>query len=359
MSSSDRIRDIQRFVQLPLVYNHWYVAGICEEFGREPKARTLLGRSIVLFRTEAGELTALQNRCLHRSFPLSEGYTEGDHLVCGYHGICYAPSGSIVRVPSQRKCPKRKLRKYPVREQGPFVFIWMGDEGHPEREASFPDLPFLASPSFRTIHGAMKLSCSYLLMMENLTDLTHFAYLHRETFGIDDYFFDLELTSGRTAEGVFCKFVDTDPNRATRILPPEIRAELAGKPIERFDSNLMISPGVCKGYAPISVGDAGSGDREVYEQFIMHLLTPETKSTCHYWWAISNNYALENDAYYELVKAVATKGFQEDVGACGSIQALLESDSTDFDELATSEDRAGLLFRRAMLDWVSQEHAQA
>lgn len=170
---SDQIRHIQRFVRLPLVYNHWYVAGLSEEFGRWPKARTLLDRSIVFFRTEAGELTAFQNRCLHRSFPLSEGYLEGDHLVCGYHGIRYAPNGAVVRVPSQPKCPNRKLQKYPVKEQGPFAFIWMGEDDHPDMETAFPDLPFLASPSFRTVHGATELSCSYLLMMENLTDLTH------------------------------------------------------------------------------------------------------------------------------------------------------------------------------------------
>lgn len=120
----------------------------------------------------------------------------------------------------------------------------------------------------------------------------------------------------------------------------------------------MLSPGVCKGYAPISVGDANSADHEVYEQFIMHFLTPETKSTSHYWWSISNNYALGNDDYYELVKAVAAKGFNEDVWACANMQALLDDDSTTFDELTTSGDRAGLLFRRAMLDWVSREHGE-
>ena len=112
---SDQIKDIKRFVKLPFVYNHWYVAGLSEEFNRTPKARTLLDQSIVFYRTEAGELTALQNRCLHRSFPLSEGRLEGDLLVCGYHGIRYAPSGLIARVPSQQqRCPNRQLRKYPA-----------------------------------------------------------------------------------------------------------------------------------------------------------------------------------------------------------------------------------------------------
>ena len=352
-------KDVKRFVQLPLVYNHWYVAGLSEEFDRTPRARTLLEQSIVFYRTEAGELTALQNRCLHRSFPLSEGYLEGDLLVCGYHGIRYEPSGSITRVPSQRKqCPNRQLRKYAVREQGPFVFIWMGDQDHAGTETAFPELPFLESPSFRTVHGALQLDCSYLLMLENLADLTHFAYLHRETFGIDDFFFDLEFETGKGPEGVYCRFIDTNPDSATRILPPDILKRITGKSVKRFDQNLMFSPGVCKGYAPIFVGDENATDREVFEQFIMHFLTPKTRSTCHYWWSISNNYALNDDDYYTLVKAVAEKGFKEDVWACENMQALLENDSTEFEELSIAGDRAGQLFRHAMVSWVSQEYEE-
>ena len=356
---AEQIRDIRRFIHLPFAYNHWYVAGTREEFGRTPKARTLLDRSVVFFRTEAAELVALQNRCLHRSFPLSEGFVEGDQLVCRYHGIRYAATGSIARVPSQEKCPGRKLRSYPVREQGPFVFIWMGDEDHPGRRDAFPDLPFLADPSYRSVFDAMRVESSYLLMMENLSDLTHFAYLHKETFGVGDYFFDLEFTAEHTPEGVQCRFVDTDSDRATRTLPPEVREKLQGRPAQKWESNLMLSPGVCKGHAPVIVGDPESGDQEILEQYIMHFLTPETPSTSHYWWSISNDYALGNDDYYRALKVVATKGFEEDVWACREMQAVLDADGTEFGELSLPSDRAGWLFRRAMLDWVSSDRTPA
>ena len=78
------IRSVKDYVKMPFLFNHWYVAGMGEEFDRTPKERTLLERSLVFYRTEAGELVALQNRCLHRSFPLSESKLVGDNLVCGY-----------------------------------------------------------------------------------------------------------------------------------------------------------------------------------------------------------------------------------------------------------------------------------
>ncbi|ATW05444.1 hypothetical protein CHN51_08230 [Sphingorhabdus sp. YGSMI21] len=63
---------------------------MADEFGRQPQARTLLEKSILFYRTESGELVALQNRCLHRAYPLSEGKLEGDNLVCGYHGALWS-----------------------------------------------------------------------------------------------------------------------------------------------------------------------------------------------------------------------------------------------------------------------------
>ena len=58
MNYREQIRSVKDYINMPLLYNHWYVAGFGEEFGRKPKAKTLLERSIVFYRTEAGELTA-------------------------------------------------------------------------------------------------------------------------------------------------------------------------------------------------------------------------------------------------------------------------------------------------------------
>lgn len=183
MEYEEQIRNVKDYIRLPLVHDHWYVAGLVEEFGEQPAAKTLLGCSIVFYRTEAGDLVAMQNRCLHRSFPLSKGRREGDNLVCRYHGIRYAPDGSVAKVPCQDRVPDRKLHVYPVKEVGPFAFIWMGDPDQPDWDR-FPDLPFLEDPACRTIHEAVHFEGSYLLMHENLLDLTHFAYLHRDSFGI-------------------------------------------------------------------------------------------------------------------------------------------------------------------------------
>ena len=229
MEYADQIRSVKEYIRLPLVYNHWYVAGLTEEFEQKPKAKTLLERSIVFYRTEGGELVAFQNRCLHRSFPLSEGFIEGDNLVCRYHGIRYAPDGTIARIPCQDRTADRRLHKYPLREMGPFVFIWMGDPEKPD-ESKLPDLPFLSDPGYRTICRDVHYEGSYLLMQENLNDLTHFAYLHKDTFAFGDFFFDLPTEVKEIDGGIWCNRVDTDAERTIGILPPDIQEQIRGKP---------------------------------------------------------------------------------------------------------------------------------
>lgn len=355
---ADSIRNVRDYVQLPLLYEHWYVAGLCEEFDRTPRARTLLERSIVFYRTLDGRLVAAQNRCLHRSFPLAEGYLEGDELVCHYHGIRYDPEGTIVRIPSQQRCPDRKLRTYPTVEQGPFVFIWMGDQDEPDF-SRLPDLPFLADPGYRTFHNSHHLEGSYLLMQENLNDLTHFSYLHRDSFGFDDSFLELPTTVEETPEGVTCYRVDNNPARATGALPPDIQERIAGRPAERWDGGLAISPGVFKGYAPIKVGDPDAEDREIFSQYIMHYVTPESSTTTHYWWSISNDFGVDNDAYYEFMAPAIKHGFDEDAWAVDHMQKVLDNDNFDYQELVIGGDKAGLLFRRIVLGWVEAEYGEA
>jgi len=357
MKYEEQIRSVKDYIRLPLVYEHWYVAGLVEEFGQAPVGKTLLERSIVFYRTEAGDLVAMQNRCLHRSFPLSKGFREGDNLVCRYHGIRYAPDGSIVKVPCQDRFPDWKMHVYPVKEVGPFVFIWMGDPDQPDWE-KFPDLPFLEDPTFRTVHEAVPYDGSYLLMHENLLDLTHFAYLHKDTFGIGDYFLDLPVTVQNTKEGVCCNRIDSDPARVLPQLPPDAQERAKGKPVERHDGGTTISPAVHRGYAPIYIGAEDDPDREVVPSYIMHYMTPETSTSTHYFWSITTNVDIENDARYAMAKEFASTGFAEDKWAAEEMQRLLDDDHIEYKEMSIAGDKAGMLFRRVMLGWVVEEHGE-
>ena len=96
--------------------NCWYVVATSDEVGRSLLARQALGRRLLLFRQENGQVAVLDDRCAHRAAPLSMGTLDGDQVVCGYHGFTFAADGRCVRVPSQRHVPYgAQVRSYPVR----------------------------------------------------------------------------------------------------------------------------------------------------------------------------------------------------------------------------------------------------
>lgn len=82
--------------------NCWYVAAWDHEIGPEQLfQRTILGQSLLLFRTSAGNVVALDNKCCHRHAPLSLGRREGDCVRCMYHGLKFGPDGKCVEIPGQ------------------------------------------------------------------------------------------------------------------------------------------------------------------------------------------------------------------------------------------------------------------
>jgi vanillate O-demethylase monooxygenase subunit len=354
MSFSTDIRKTNEYIKLPMLYNHWYVAGFTEEFDQDLKAKTLLERSIVFYRSESGELTALQNRCLHRSFPLSESIKEGDDIVCGYHGIRYNTDGEIVSIPSQSMCPNRKLRKYPVQESGPLVFIWMGEA---EADMSkLPDLPFLNDPDYATVKGFHELKGNYLFMQENLNDLTHFSYLHRNSFGFDDAFFDVEAEIIETDEGNWCNRVEERWELATRLLPPDAQERAKGKKVKKWEGGLTVSPGVFKGYNPAFIGEEGDEDYEVLNGYVMHYLTPETATTSHYFWTVSMDFMDQETV--DATKEGIEFAFGEDLVAVENMQNLMNTDGTDFQDMNLAADKPSVLVRRKFLEWAKAEYGE-
>ena len=169
-------------------YNCWWVAALSTEVSRELLGRWLLDVPVLLYRREDGTAVALENRCPHRGAPLSMGCLKGDVVQCGYHGFQFDAEGRCVNVPSLKAAlPAANIRTFPLIEQAPFVWIWLGD---PQRILSTPAphrLEWAARSCVRHVHGRIDVAANYLLLKENVLDLTHFGYVHAKTFKITDW----------------------------------------------------------------------------------------------------------------------------------------------------------------------------
>ncbi len=156
----------------PFIEDEWYVVGFGGEIGHSLLKRMILGRRLVLFRTAAGEPVALDDRCAHRSYPLSAGKLDGDTVVCGYHGMRFDKAGDCIEVPSQATCPKGiGVRRYPLVERGPFVWGWFGAESQADA-SRIPATPWLESGLWVSSQDYFHLPGNYVSLHENLLDLT-------------------------------------------------------------------------------------------------------------------------------------------------------------------------------------------
>lgn len=170
-----------------LVRNRWYIAGFAHEISRQPIERTILGTPVVLYRTQAGAAVAMYGLCPHRYYPLAQGRLEGDAIVCGYHGFTFATDGKCVRVPSQDTGTGFHQPSYPLLERGPLVWIWMGDAAlaDPDRLAPYEDFGLDQAGWRHSCYCYMPMRGRAQLLIDNLMDLTHVAYIHHHLPGGD------------------------------------------------------------------------------------------------------------------------------------------------------------------------------
>lgn len=82
------------------------------------KAANAGGTAIVLANV-GGRICALQDRCSHEEYPLSDGELDGDQVVCAYHGARFdACSGARRALPAVLPVPS-----YPVEVRGDDVYV--------------------------------------------------------------------------------------------------------------------------------------------------------------------------------------------------------------------------------------------
>ncbi|WP_437880621.1 Rieske 2Fe-2S domain-containing protein [Pseudomonas sp. LRF_L74] len=337
----------------PLIRNCWYVAALSDEVDRNLLERRLLDTSVVMYRTQAGAPVILNNRCAHRSFPLSRGYLNGDEVVCGYHGMAYAASGQCVGMPALPNAPSNAcVASYPVIERKPFIWVWMGDREKALPEL-VPDTHWLDHAQWRTISGGFNFHSNYVAMHENLLDQTHFSILHAKTgIGTPAYVrSDLDVR----AEGdrvIILRALKNSP-------PPPVYAvpmKLEGRNVDRFSDARFESPAIHIAHAKIVNLEPREDEALEYRVNITHAFTPETQNTLHYWWFNSRDFHHTDAEIDRYVLDSHYAAYQEDVDALTWIQQLLDREPGAVEELSFAPDRPGILCRRTLLRLSQLEH---
>lgn len=173
-SISSRMQALRRCWQ-PVAYAH---AVDCE-----PRAVTLLGEALVLWRDAQRNLRVLRDACIHRGTALSLGRVEGGQIVCPYHGWRYDGEGRCTQIPQLQSAdnvpPKARVACYRAVEQHGLVWVALEAPRWP-----LPQIPEFSDARWKVVHcGPFAWHCDASRQLENFTDFGHFAFVHPGLLG--------------------------------------------------------------------------------------------------------------------------------------------------------------------------------
>ena len=271
------------------IRNAWYAAGLSEEFAvDELQGHAIAGRPVLLWRSRDGAIGAYDNRCAHKRMPLSEGRVlEDGSLECAYHGLCYVPGGECVAVPSHPDGPippQAKLRPFPVIERDGIVWVWPGD---PERQhdARPPPTPEITGDAWDSVSsGPMQVPANYLLLIENLLDISHFYPLHDGNIGDKaNSRIPVKMVEGEVDGNRFVKTIREVESYAQ---PPFLADWFGYDVVDRHHTHCMVSPGLTR--VEMRVAPPGQLGTEAERGYVLlHTHTP-VDGTSHVWrWCVN------------------------------------------------------------------------
>jgi phenylpropionate dioxygenase-like ring-hydroxylating dioxygenase large terminal subunit len=182
-SSEEMASNFPRYSAAALGFrNYWYPVAFARDLGRKPKAVTVLGERIGLFR-DRGRVYALQNRCPHRGVPLTTARCEfAGTISCVYHGWTYElATGRLVAAltdgPDSPIRGKANVRTFPVAERAGMIWVYIGDGPPPPVEQDIPSELLRPNTVLEGYSEVRRGNWRYAA--ENGIDEGHAKYLHR------------------------------------------------------------------------------------------------------------------------------------------------------------------------------------
>ena len=332
--------------------NCWQVAAFSSEVGRAILARRFLNEPVIMYRTDAGAVVALADRCAHRALPLSLGRLHGDDVQCGYHGMIFDSAGQCVGVPGQDTIPNRAVVKtYPIVERYTCVWIWMGDPACAD-ERLVPDVHYFDDPAWTPVFGYKHINADYRLLNDNLLDLSHESFVHVETIG----------NRSVADSPVTARIVDDRAVHAYRFMsncePPPFYVRAAGfsTNIDRWHLTIYTPPGLClieNGSMP-----TGTDKSHARERRVINLVTPETATSSHYFWGTARSYDLDDAELSDFIQKQTADTFDQDKVILEAQQRSLGPDPDQAFPVTIKIDSGPILGRRLLAAQLENERAE-
>jgi phenylpropionate dioxygenase-like ring-hydroxylating dioxygenase large terminal subunit len=337
--------------------NCWIVAAASPSLHTEPLGVTICGKPIVLFRDAAGQVAALEDRCVHRAAPLSLGRVEDGRLRCLYHGMLFDSRGTCAEVPGQRSVPASAcVRSYPVLERNGWIWVWPGKRGQAD-EALLPDAMAADHPGWITAQSCMDFHAHYSLLIDNLLDFSHLAFVHEKSFKADPKWATIRPTISPIPRGLRVSrwIVDAPALASAR--------EWAGRQADTWQSYDFLAPGVllmetcyCRPGSAEAAAFGAPTEGIMVRNRAYQAVTPMTARSSRYFFVtVLPADEVDRDTC-ERVLAVSVQAFLEDKAMIEAQQRRMDDDPT-WKPLALQGDRGIWQFHNILAEFRDGESA--
>ena len=335
--------------------NTWYMLGWGNELSTSGAFvhRKIAGEPILAYRLTNGQVAAIQDRCAHRFVPLHKGRQVGDTIECGYHGLCFGADGKCVKNPVEGALiPKAaKVRAFPLVELYGALWVWLGDPSLAD-PGTIPDFSFLVDASRSVVAGCTLTQASADLAIDNLSDLTHVQYVHRE-FQASEAYPRLKVEVQQEGHCVTTRLIlpgGRPPPFFTNALPESETFDLV------FDARWN-PPSLIKltfrAYAP------GDRTKPLLDSISAHIVSAETSSSCHYFYANARDFAVGDASVDEKVREWQRIGFSEQDKPMLEAQqtAIGDADLMSLGPVLLPTDAGSVRIRRVLKSLIDAEAA--
>jgi vanillate O-demethylase monooxygenase subunit len=234
---------------------------------------------------------------------------------------------------------------YSVVERYKWLWIWMGEPALAD-PATITDFHWLDDPNWGAKGSYLHVKANWQLIVDNLLDLTHLAFVHETTIGNAALAEHATVKVTRTSDNVVMTrwIIDQDP-------PPTFRkvGGFKGK-VDRWQIVDFTPPAFLRldvGATPTGTGAPEGRRVGGITMRNLNAITPETDTTSHYFWAQAHDFDVKNPETTNKIFAEIERAFFEDVDVLAAQQRNIDL-ASNRPQVDISAD-AGLIQARRIL----------
>lgn len=229
----------------------------------------------------------------------------------------------------------------------------MGEDEAREKALLPPEFPWSRQDDWTVTTGGYELQSNYMLLHENVLDLTHFNHVHANSFGFANW----RPTARFMTDGNRVGFEDTYVAADLSMQEREVMGLAHPDALHNVSTGWFETPALHLAESTVyNRADAGLPETTVTK--IVHMVTPVSPTMTHYWWLVGTDAALPQPmrAGYG---AFIERAYREDKVVLEAIQTMVVTDprGTSYPELSFQGDKGGVLARRALARILADEAA--